>query len=140
MTDPTAEDVQSYFARQQQAHAVAQRFNDLPRATEVDPADAVRAGLDTAQADLTRDAARIENGYLAAIDTVKEVRSQIESGTFDVDEAKRELAKVRKQLSDLNRTASQTTELSKSLDARRADPAAYAESLLEKYPALRGRG
>ena len=139
MSDPSTEDVQTYLARQQQAQAAAQRFEEMPRA-DVDPADAVRAGLDTAQADLTRDGAQIEEGYMAAIDTVREVRSQIASGDLDVDEAKKQLARVRKELSALNRWASRTSAQSAAIAARRADPAAYAEALLEKYPALRGRG
>ena len=140
MTDPSAEDVQSYLGRQQQAQAAVQRFDDMPRDTEADPAGAVSAGLDGVQADLTRDAAQIEDGYLAAIDTVKEVRSQIASGSLDVDEAKKALARVRQELASLNKSASRTTAASESIAARRADPAKYAESLIDKYPALRGRG
>ena len=139
MSDPIAEDVQAYFARQQQAQAAVRRLDEMPR-TEVDPAGAVSAGLDTADADLTRTAANIEDGYLAAIDTVKEVRSQIASGSLDVDEAKKALARVRQELASLNRSASRTTEQSKSIAARRSDPAKYAEHLIDKYPALRGRG
>ena len=139
MSNPSNEDVQSYLGRQQQALAAAQRFDEMPR-TEVDPVNAVRAGLDNADADLTRTAASIEDGYLAAIDTVKEVRSQIASGSLDVDEAKKQLSRVRQQLSALNRSASRTTAQSKQIDARKADPAKYAESLIDKYPALRGRG
>ena len=139
MTGPKAEDVQSYLGRQQQALAAAQRFDDMPR-TEVDPAGAVRAGLDGVQAKLTREAAQIEDGYLAAIDTVKEVRSQIASGSLDVDEAKKALARVRQQLAALNKSASRTTAQSEAIAARKADPAAYAEHLVDKYPALRGRG
>ena len=140
MSDPSAEDMQSYLGRQQQALAAAQRFDEMPRAEEPDFANAVRDGLDTVEVNLTRDAAQIEDGYLAAIDTVKEVRSQIASGSLDVDEAKRQLARVRKQLSALNQSASRATSQSKSIDARRADPAKYAEHLVDKYPALRGRG
>ena len=139
MSDPAAADVQSYFARQQQAQAAVRRLDEMPR-TEVDPAGAVSAGLDGVQAKLTRDAAQIEDGYLAAIDTVKEVRSQIASGSLDVDEAKKALARVRQELASLNRSASRTTAQSKSIAARRADPAKYAEHLVDKYPALRGRG
>ena len=139
MSDPSNEDVQSYLGRQQQAQAAAQRFEEMPR-TEVDPANAVLAGLDKAQADVTQDAARIEDGYLAAIETAKAVRSQIASGSLDVDEAKKRLARVRQELSALNQSASRATSQSKSIDARRADPAKYAEHLVDKYPALRGRG
>lgn len=139
MSDPSAADVQSYFARQQQAQADVKRFEELQR-TEVNPANAVRAGLDNVDAELTRTAASIEDGYLAAIDSVKEVRSLIASGSLDVDVAKRQLARVRQELAALNRSASKTTEQSKQLDARKADPAKYAEHLVDKYPALRGRG
>ena len=139
MSDPSAEDMQSYLGRQQQAQAAVQRFEEMPR-TETDPVNAVSAGLDGVQADLTRAAATIEDGYLAAIDTVKEVRSQIASGSLDVDEAKRQLARVRQQLAALNRSASRTTAQSEAIAARKADPAAYAEHLVDKYPALRGRG
>ena len=139
MTGPSAEDMQSYLSRQQQAQTAAQRFEEIPR-IEVDPAGAVSAGLDGVQAELTRDAAQIETGYLAAIDTVKEVRSRIASGSLDVDEAKKALARVRQELASLNRSASRTTAQSESIAARRADPAKYAESLIDKYPALRGRG
>ena len=139
MSDPSAEDMQSYLGRQQQAQAAVQRFEEMPR-TETDPVNAVSDGLDGVQATLTRDAAQIEDGYLAAIDTVKEVRSRIASGSLDVDEAKKQLARVRRQLSALNRSASRTTAQSESIAARRADPAKYAESLIDKYPALRGRG
>ena len=139
MSDPIAEDVQAYFARQQQAQAAVRRLDEMPR-TEVDPAGAVRAGLDGVQAKLTREAAQIEDGYLAAIDTVKEVRSQIASGSLDVNEAKKQLSRVRQQLASLNKSASRTTAQSAEIAARRADPAKYAEHLIDKYPALRGRG
>ena len=139
MADPTAKDMQSYLGRQQQAQAAVQRFEEMPR-TETDPVNAVSDGLDTVQATLTRAAATIEDGYLAAIDTVKEVRSRIASGGLDVDEAKKALARVRQELASLNRSASRTTAQSESIAARRADPAKYAESLIDKYPALRGRG
>ena len=139
MTHPTAEDMQSYLGRQQQAQAAVQRFEEMPR-TETDPVNAVRAGLDNADADLTRTAASIEDGYLAAIETAKAVRSQIASGSLDVDKAKKQLARVRQELSALNRSASRTTSQSEAIAARKADPAAYAEHLVDKYPALRGRG